>query len=66
MAEKKTKTGKIIRIAESSLVDVIENIVLEAVAHEKKTWIAEQEKKQSALIEEQIEKILKDKYIRKK
>lgn len=52
---------KIVRIEESKLVDLIENIVVEAVAMEKKEWIAEQNKKQEALLEEQIDKILNKK-----
>jgi len=52
---------KIVRIEESKLVDLIENIVVEAVAMEKKEWIAEQNKKQEALLEEQIDRILNKK-----
>lgn len=60
MANKKRK----IRVSESTLVDMIENIVSEAVAEKKKMWIAEQEKKQQQTIEEQINKVL-DKRLKK-
>ena len=40
MSEKKEQ--KIVKIAENKLVDLIDNIVTEAVAQKKTEWIAEQ------------------------
>lgn len=61
MNKNKENTGKIIRITESALVDMIENIVTEAVAEKKKEWIAEQESKQAEIIKEQVDKVLEAK-----
>jgi hypothetical protein len=58
---KMKKSGKTIQITESALVDMIENIVTEAVAEKKKIWIAEQKQKQAKIIEEQVEKVLEAK-----
>jgi len=62
MAEKvkETKKVKIVRVPESDMVKMLEGIVAEAVAEKKKEWIAEYEKKQGKVIEEQVDKILKD------
>jgi hypothetical protein len=38
---------KTVKISENDLVDLIDNIVNEAVATKKKQWIAEQAKKES-------------------
>ena len=38
---------KTVKIKENDLVDLIDNIVNEAVAAKKKTWLAEQAKKDS-------------------
>lgn len=70
MSEKKEQ--KIVRINENNLVDLIDNIVTEAVAVEKKKWIAENEAKEDAektsLMErvEKLEKILTNATITKK
>jgi hypothetical protein len=41
-------TKKIVKINENELVDLIDNIVNEAVAVKKKEWLNEQAKKQSS------------------
>jgi hypothetical protein len=70
MSEKKEQ--KIVRINENNLVDLIDNIVSEAVAVEKKKWISENEAKEDAektsLMErvEKLEKILTNATITKK
>jgi len=48
-----SKTKKTVRINEKDLVDLIDNIVTEAVAVKKKEWLEEQAKKgnQSAILE---------------
>lgn len=55
---KTEKSKKIVRVNESALVDMIENIVSEAVAEKKKEWIVENEEKQTNLLEEQVKKIV--------
>lgn len=46
---------KIVRIAETELVELIDNIVTEAVAEKKKEWIAENaSKKGDAILESRI------------
>lgn len=52
------KKSKIVTVTESTLVDMIENIVTEAVSEKKKQWISEQNNNQTKIIEEQIDKIL--------
>jgi hypothetical protein len=51
-----SKTKKTVRINEKDLVDLIDNIVTEAVAVKKKEWLAEQAKKgdQSAILETKL------------
>jgi len=58
---------KIVKISENNLVDLIDNIVTEAVAEKKKEWLSEQAKKEAdkislleskfAKLEEQIKTI---------
>ena len=59
MSEKKEQ--KIVRIPETKLVDLIDNIVTEAVAQKKTEWLAEQASKDStnALLENRIAKLEK-------
>jgi len=46
---------KIVKIAEAELVELIDNIVTEAVAEKKKEWIAENATKEgSAILESRI------------
>ena len=52
----KTKT---VKITENELVDLIDNIVNEAVIEKKKTWIAEQKAKTASLIESKISNLEK-------
>lgn len=72
MSEKTKKNVKVIPIAEGNLVDLIDNIVNEAVAVEKKKWIAEQaakeDKEKVALTERvaKLERILSNATITKK
>ena len=47
----KTKT---VKITENELVDLIDNIVNEAVTEKKKAWIAEQENKKATVLENKI------------
>lgn len=59
MSDTKKKV-RIVPIAENNLVDVIENIVTEAVAEAKKEWIAEQaakENQEKASLMERVEKL---------
>ncbi len=44
MSTQKGKKEEIVQIKENNLVDLIDNIVTEAVAEQKKVWIAEQKK----------------------
>ena len=48
---------KIVRISESELVDLIENIVKEAVTEKKSQWIAENEKSKATLLESKVAKL---------
>jgi hypothetical protein len=50
---------KIVKITESALVDLIDNIVKEAVDKKKVEWIAEQEAKKASLLESKIAKLEK-------
>lgn len=54
------KKVRIVRVPESEMVKMLEGIVAEAVAEKKKEWISEMEKKQTSVIEEQVDRILKD------
>ena len=58
MSEKKEEK-KVVRIIENDLVDLIDNIVKEAVAEEKKVWISENANKGNALLENRIAKLEK-------
>jgi hypothetical protein len=72
MSENKKKNVKVIPIAEDNLVNLIDNIVSEAVEVEKKKWIAEQaakdNKEKSSLMERvaKLEKILSNATVTKK
>ena len=48
---------KIVRISENELVDLIENIVNEAVAEKKNQWIAESEGAKATLLESKVAKL---------
>jgi hypothetical protein len=52
--------SKVVKLAESELVDLIDNIVKEAVAAqlplEKKKWIQENREKAKAILEAKIQK----------
>jgi len=48
---------KIVKIKESELVDLIDNIVNETVSNQKKQWIAEQKKKTESLVESRLAKL---------
>jgi hypothetical protein len=54
MSKKTTETKKTVKITENELVNLIDNIVSEAVAEQKKVWIAENETKGGALLESRI------------
>lgn len=60
-----TKQTKVVRINENDLVDLIENIVNEAVSQKKQEWIAENEKKNKETLEETITKIVESKLSKK-
>lgn len=51
--------NKTVKINESALVDLIDNIVTEAVEKQKVQWIAEQETKKASLLESKIAKLEK-------
>ena len=51
---KKISKKKVVEITESKLVDLIDNIVEEAVAQKKKQWIAENAANSGNLLEERI------------
>jgi hypothetical protein len=51
--------NKTVKITESALVDLIDNIVKEAVEKQKVQWIAEQEAKKASLLESKIAKLEK-------
>lgn len=53
------KETKKVNLKESEMIEMISKIVRGAVAHEKKNWIAEQEKKNKAILESKIEEIKK-------
>lgn len=54
MSKNKVKSVKIV---ESELVDLIDNIVNEVVAVKKKQWIAEQASKKGSVLENKIAKL---------
>ena len=70
MSKEKTKENRVVKINENKLVDLIDKIVKEAVADEKKTWISEQANKDgnTALLErlEKLETLLGKATITKK
>ena len=45
---------KTVKITENELVDLIDNIVAEAVVAKKKEWLAEQKAKNGSLLESKI------------
>jgi hypothetical protein len=45
---------KTVRVTENALVDLIDNIVTEAVAVKKLEWLAEQENKKNTVLENKI------------
>ena len=53
----KDMSKKIVRISENELVNLIENIVNEAVAEKKNQWIAENEAKKETLLESKVAKL---------
>lgn len=60
MANTKEIAKKIVKIKENDLVDLIDNIVNEAVAVKKQEWINEQAKKEAskmAVLESKIAKL---------
>ena len=60
MSNVKKIAKKTVKISENELVDLIDNIVNEAVAVKKTQWIAEQAKKESnktAVLESKIAKL---------
>ena len=48
---------KNVKITESELVDLIDNIVNEAVIEKKKEWLAEQESKEQTVLETKIARL---------
>jgi hypothetical protein len=54
-----SKTKKTVRISENDLVNLIDNIVTEAVQIKKKEWIAEQAAKgdKTAILEQKLSKL---------
>jgi uncharacterized protein with NAD-binding domain and iron-sulfur cluster len=50
-------TKKTVKIKESELVDLIDNIVKETVQTQKKQWISEQKKKNNTLVESRLAKL---------
>lgn len=50
-------TKKTVKINESALVDLIDNIVKEAVEKKKVEWLAEQESNKANLLESKIAKL---------
>ena len=51
--------SKKVKITESELIDLIDNIVTEAVAEKKKQWIAENQSKSANVLEERIKSLEK-------
>lgn len=46
--------SKTVKITENELVDLIDKIVAETVTEKKKQWIAEQKKKNAAILESKV------------
>lgn len=54
MSKKEVKT---VKITENALVDLIDEIVNEALKEKKKEWIAEQEAKEATILENRINEL---------
>ena len=54
-----SNTKKTVKITENELVDLIDNIVNEAVNVKKQEWIAEQESKKATVLENKIAELEK-------
>jgi len=54
-----SNTKKTVKITENELVDLIDNIVNEAVNVKKEEWIAEQESKKATVLESKIAELEK-------
>jgi hypothetical protein len=54
-----SNTKKTVKITENELVDLIDNIVNEAVNVRKQEWIAEQESKKATVLESKIAELEK-------
>lgn len=54
MSKKDVKT---VKITENALVDLIDEIVNEAVKEKKKEWISEQEAKEATILESRINEL---------
>ena len=54
-----SNTKKTVKITENELVDLIDNIVNEAVNVKKQEWIAEQESKKATVLESKIAELEK-------
>lgn len=50
-------SNKTVKITENELVDLIDNIVSEAVVEKKKEWLAEQKASKGAILESKIAKL---------
>lgn len=62
MSNEKTATKRTVKIHENELVDLIDNLVNEAVAVKKQEWLSEQSKKETdktALLEERLKALEK-------
>lgn len=54
-----SNTKKTVKITENELVDLIDNIVNEAVNVKKQEWLAEQESKKATVLENKIAELEK-------
>tara|TARA_R110000796_G_scaffold61077_2_gene141370 strand:+ start:15869 stop:16060 length:192 start_codon:yes stop_codon:yes gene_type:complete len=50
-------SNKTVKITENELVDLIDNIVSEAVVEKKKEWLAEHKASQGTILESKIAKL---------
>tara|TARA_R100000908_G_scaffold25664_2_gene11775 strand:+ start:4242 stop:4433 length:192 start_codon:yes stop_codon:yes gene_type:complete len=50
-------SNKTVKITENELVELIDNIVSEAVVEKKKEWLAEQEASKDTILENKIAKL---------
>ena len=57
MSDKKPMAKKTVKIKESALVDLMDQLVEEAVAIKKQEWINEQKNSQTSLLESKIAKL---------